>query len=155
MTVLCQTQRKWIFLYHTVWIISPCTLPLTLFAPSHFLKKIQLLIFPVTFYSQFPSSSSLGGAGGSFSPRSLCEAELFEQPCCRLSLHATDPPHTSYPAVARLPTGGFVQGAHPCVRGRKVVPAVVSSWAWTGPQAGLEQNRCLWPGGLGAYICNW
>lgn len=145
-----------IFLHHTAWTISPCTCHWHLLH-HHFFKKInliQLFIFSVTFYSQFPSSS-LGGAGGSFSPRSLCEAQLFEQPCCRLSLYAADPPYTSYPTVARLSTGRFVQGARPCVRGRKVVPAVVSCWAWIGPQAGLEQDRCLWPGGLGAHICNW
>lgn len=124
--------------------------------PSPFQKKkIQLLLFSVTFKSPFPSCSSLGGAGGSFSPRSLCEAELFEQPCCRLSLHATDPPHASIPTVTCLPTGGVVQGARACIGGRKVIPAVVSRWAWSSPQAGLEQDRCLWPGGLGAHICNW
>lgn len=91
-------------------------------------------------FSSPGSCSSLGGAGGSFNPRGLCEAELLEQPRCRISLHATDPPHASLPAVARLPTGGIVKGARPGFCGREVIPAVVSCWTWFSPQAGLEQD---------------
>lgn len=118
---------------------------------SHFTFR---LLFITIFLTRLSALLSPGDPGRSFHPGSFCEAELLEHPCCRLLLFAANPPHSSFPVVPRFPPGWPVQGARPCICPRKVIPAVVSCWARSGPQAGLEQDRCLWPGGVGTYTRN-
>lgn len=125
---------------------------LVLLLLSHFLFTfLPSLLFTTLLFASF----SPGGAGGSFNPGSFCEVELSEHPRCRLPLSAANPPHASLPIVPRLPAGWFVQGVRPCLCPGEVVPALVSCWTWPGPQAGLEQDRYLWPAGLGSHSCNW
>lgn len=97
---------------------------------------------------------SAGGAGRSFNPGGLREAELLEHPCCGLPVSAADPPHPSFPVLPRLAAGWSVQGARPLVRPGALIPAVVSRRARSGSPAGLEQDRRLWPGGLGPHLRN-
>lgn len=119
---------------------------------SHF--KFTLLFHCPYFSLSSPSSLSPGNPGRSFRPRSFCEAELLEHSRRRLLRSAAHPPHTPLPVISRFPPGRPVQGTRSCVCPRKVIPAVVPCWARSGPQAGLEQDGCLWPGGVGTHTCN-
>lgn len=132
------------------------------------IKHLSFLYYSVTlFHFSFMLSPSpvfltlllclfsLGGAGRRFDARSFCEAELLEHSCCWLPLSPANPPHSSLPIIPCLPAGRSVQGSCPRLCPREVVPAVVSCRAWSGPQARLEQDGCLWSGGLGSHLCSW